>query len=141
MYHEQLPYRRVSPKLIVLRQIYNALGFGIPLIAVMIGLSILHATTEFFTRFALAPLLYAVPAALLVTGIVFVFIIPRQVKALGYLKIVTIYRCAAASYSATRWRCHTGASSTWIFARARYNALKDHPDCHHHRRGRHRGNL
>ncbi|HJF15330.1 MAG TPA: PH domain-containing protein [Enteractinococcus helveticum] len=86
MYHEQLPYRRVSPKLIVLRQIYNALGFGIPIIAVMIGMSILHATTEFFTRFALAPLLYAVPAALLVTGIVFVFIIPRQVKALGYLE-------------------------------------------------------
>lgn len=86
MYHESLPYRRVSPKLIVLRQIYNALSFGVPIIAVIIGFSILHANTEFFTRFALATLLYLVPVALLITGVVFVFIIPRQVKALGYLE-------------------------------------------------------
>ncbi|GAA4107050.1 PH domain-containing protein [Enteractinococcus coprophilus] len=86
MYHEQLPYRRVSPKLIVLRHIYNALGFGIPVIATTIGLLMLHASTDFFTSFPVAYLLFAVPVGLLITAIVFVFIIPRQVKALGYLE-------------------------------------------------------
>ena len=86
MYHEQLPYRRVSPKLIVLRQIYNALAFGIPAFAVTIGLIILNANTDFFTEFALARLLFVIPVALVIIGVVFVFIIPRQVRALGYLE-------------------------------------------------------
>ncbi len=86
MYHEQLPYRRVSSKLIVLRQIHNALGFGIPFVATTAGLLLLYSVTDFFTRFPLAYLLFAVPAALLITGLVFVFIIPRQVRALGYLE-------------------------------------------------------
>lgn len=86
MYHEQLPYRRVSPKLIVLRQIYNALAFGIPALAVTIGLIILNANTDFFTEFALARLLFVIPVALVIIGVVFVFIIPRQVRALGYLE-------------------------------------------------------
>lgn len=86
MYHEQLPYRRVSAKLIVLRQIYNVLQFGIPVLATTIGLLIVSTATEFFTQFPLAYLLFVIPLALLVTGIVFVFIIPRQVRALGYLE-------------------------------------------------------
>ena len=86
MYHEQLPYRRVSPKLVVLRQIYNALGFGIPIIASTIGLIIWHVNTDFCTSFPIAYLVFGLPVGLLVTAVVFVFIIPRQVKALGYLE-------------------------------------------------------
>lgn len=86
MYHEQLPYRRVSPKLIVLRHIHNAVGVGAAVIVTTVGLLILNATTEFFTRFPVASLLWGLPVALLITGLVFAFIIPRQVRAMGYLE-------------------------------------------------------
>ena len=86
MDHEQLPYKRVSPKLIPLRQIHNALLFGIPIIAVTIGLLVVHSVTPFFEDNSIAYLLFAVPAGLLICGVCFVFIIPRQVRAMGYLE-------------------------------------------------------
>ena len=86
MDHEQLPYKRVSPKLIPLRQIHNALLFGIPIIAVTIGLLVFHNLTVFFDDTPIAYLLFAIPAGLLIWGLCLVFIIPRQVRAMGYLE-------------------------------------------------------
>ena len=65
MDHEQLPYKRVSPKLIPLRQIHNALLFGIPIIASTIGLLVLQAVTPFFENSGIAYLLFVIPAGLL----------------------------------------------------------------------------
>ena|SRR5690625_887190 len=86
MDHEQLPYKRVSPKLITLRQIYNALLFGIPLIAVTIGLLVVYNATQLFDEHAIAYLLFVIPIGLLVAGIWLALIIPRQVRAMGYLE-------------------------------------------------------
>lgn len=86
MDHEQhLPYRRVSPRLIPLRQIYNALSFGIPLVGATLALLIMRAVTSLFAH-QLAMLLWLVPLGLLIGGISFSFIIPRQVRAMGYLE-------------------------------------------------------
>jgi len=86
MDHEQLPYQRVSTKLIPLRQIYNALSFGIPVIAVTIGLFVLRSVTPIFDQHPAAYLLFLIPAGLLIWGIIYAFIIPRQVRAMGYLE-------------------------------------------------------
>lgn len=86
MDHEQLPYQRVSPKLIPLRQIHNALLFGLPVIAVTGALLALYNLTAFFEANAIAYLLFVIPAGLLIWGLCFVFIIPRQVRAMGYLE-------------------------------------------------------
>lgn len=86
MDHEQLPYKRVSTKLIPLRQIYNVLLFGIPVILSTIGLLIIHSVTPFFELHPMAYLLFFFPAGLLIWGIIYAFIIPRQVRAMGYLE-------------------------------------------------------
>jgi len=86
MDHEQLPYQRVSPKLISLRQINNAIGFGILILAASIGLVVLATVTPIFDQHELAVLLWAIPAGLLIWGVCYAFIIPRQVRAMGYLE-------------------------------------------------------
>lgn len=87
MDHEQhLPYRRVSPRLIPLRQIYNALSFGIPLVVATVALLIVQTVTPLFD-YQLAGLLWLVPIGLLIAGISFTCIIPRQVRAMGYLEL------------------------------------------------------
>lgn len=86
MDHEQLPYKRVSTKLIPLRQIHNALLVGIPVIAITVGLLVVWNVTPFFELYPIAYLLFMVPAGLLIWGIVYAFIIPRQVRAMGYLE-------------------------------------------------------
>lgn len=86
MDHEQLPYTRVSPKLIPLRLIHNALLMGIPVIVVTIGLVVLDSVTPMFDQAPAANLLYLIPAGFLIWGIIYAFIIPRQVRAMGYLE-------------------------------------------------------
>lgn len=86
MDHEQLPYQRVSNRLIPLRQIYNALLFGIPFLAVTIGLIILQTATNMFEQYPAAYWLFLIPAGLLIGGMVYAFVIPRQVRAMGYLE-------------------------------------------------------
>jgi hypothetical protein len=86
MDHEHLPYKRVSNKLIPLRQIHNAALFGLPTIAVTIGLLVLHATTPMFEQQPTAYWLFLIPAGLLIWGVVYAVIIPRQVRAMGYLE-------------------------------------------------------
>lgn len=86
MDHEQLPYRRVSPRLIPLRQINNAIGFGILFLIFSVPLLIVRiAAPEFFDQPA-SYLLLLLPTAMLIWGIVMAVIIPRQVRAMGYLE-------------------------------------------------------
>lgn len=86
MDHEQLPYRRVSPRLIPLRQINNAIGFGIMFLIFLVPLVIVQiAAPEFFDQ-PVGYLLFLLPTAMLVWGIVMACIIPRQVRAMGYLE-------------------------------------------------------
>ena len=81
MYHERCPTAGL-PKLIVLRQITMRCLASV--IAVMIGFSICTPPQN-FSPASTGPTALPVPAALLVTGIVFVFIIPAR-SALGYLE-------------------------------------------------------
>jgi len=85
MDHEQLAYRRVSPKLIVLRQLYNAIGFGAAIVLTRVGLVVLLMATNISDTLPVG-LLVAVPAGLLVWAVVYAFVIPRQVRAMGYLE-------------------------------------------------------
>lgn len=86
MDHEaHLDYRRVSPKLVVLRQIHNALGFGIGALLASIAINVVYLTTDLnLPEVAGISVLYAVPVGLVVAGIITAVIIPRQVRALGY---------------------------------------------------------
>ncbi|GAA2041542.1 PH domain-containing protein [Yaniella flava] len=87
MDHEQLDYRRVSPRLIPLRQINNAIGFGFFFLALLVPIVIVNAVNStFFSMNSAAYLLYVLPVAVLVWGIVLACIIPRQVRAMGYLE-------------------------------------------------------
>lgn len=86
MDHENLPYRRVSRRLVPLRQINNAIGFGVFFLVLLVPLLIVQfVASEFFTNGA-TYLLYLLPAAVLIWGIVLACIIPRQVRAMGYLE-------------------------------------------------------
>lgn len=85
MDHEaQVPYRRVSPKLTVLRQIHNAIGFGLGILASTIALVVLQVSTGVLAEYPLARVVFAIPLGLLIGGIVYALIIPRQVAAMGY---------------------------------------------------------
>ena len=86
MDHENLPYRRVSPRLIPLRQINNAIGFGIFFLFLVVPLLVVHFAAPLFFTNGAAYLLYLLPAGVLVWGIVLACIIPRQVRAMGYLE-------------------------------------------------------
>lgn len=86
MDHEQLPYRRVSPRLIPLRLINTVIGIGLLFLLLFIPLGIVRiAGPEFFSNGA-AYLLFLLPAGVLIWGIVLACIIPRQVRAMGYLE-------------------------------------------------------
>lgn len=86
MDHEQLAYRRVSPRLIPLRQLQNAIGFGIFFLVLVVPLLIIQLAYPPFFDNAVAYVLYVLPFGVLVWGIVLACIIPRQVRALGYLE-------------------------------------------------------
>src|SRR5699024_1769724 len=86
MYHEQLAYRRVSPRLIPLRQITNAIGFACFFLVTFFPLVILRLAIPEFFRHGVAYLVFIVPVGILVWGIVMACIIPRRVRALGYLE-------------------------------------------------------
>lgn len=86
-HEENLDYQRVSPKLIPLRQIHHGLLFGILLVATTIGLLVVDWVTEFFATTPLAYFAWLVPAALLIGGLITILsVIPRQVRAMGYLE-------------------------------------------------------
>lgn len=86
MYHEQLSYQRVSPRLIPLRQMNNAIGFGFFILFCTIPLLIVQVAYPPFFANSAAYLLYLLPGALVIWGISLAFIIPRQVRAMGYLE-------------------------------------------------------
>lgn len=86
MDHENLPYRRVSPRLIPLRQINNAIGFGLFFLVLIVTVLVIQFASPLFFLSGTAYLLYLLPVGVLVWGIVLACIIPRQVRAMGYLE-------------------------------------------------------
>src|SRR5699024_8555029 len=86
MYHEQLAYRRVSPRLIPLRQITNAIGFACFFLVTFFPLVILRLAIPEFFRHGVAYLVFIVPVGILVWGIVMDCVIPRRVRVLGSLE-------------------------------------------------------
>ncbi|MDN6490968.1 MAG: PH domain-containing protein [Yaniella sp.] len=86
MDHENLPYRRVSPRLIPLRQINNAIGFGLFFLVLIVTVLVIQFASPLFLLSGTAYLLYLLPVGVLVWGIVLACIIPRQVRAMGYLE-------------------------------------------------------
>lgn len=86
MDHENLPYRRVSPRLIPLRQINNAIGFGLFFLVLLVTVLIIQFASPLFFLSGAAYWLYLLPVGVLVWGIVLACIIPRQVRAMGYLE-------------------------------------------------------
>src|SRR5699024_12844118 len=57
MDHENLPYRRVSPRLIPLRQINNAIGFGLFFLVLLVTVLVIQFASPLFFLSAAASLL------------------------------------------------------------------------------------
>src|SRR5699024_7438410 len=82
MHHEQLDYRRVSPRLIPLRQITNAIWFACCFLFSLFAPVSLRLTIPEFSSQVIVDLVFFVPVGILVWGVGMACISPRRVRAL-----------------------------------------------------------